>query len=82
MSDLPPLVRIACVLSSFSCVRLLATFWTVIHQAPSSVHGTLQARILRVDCHAFLQEISRPGIEPGSPALPADSFTTVPPGKP
>ena len=34
MGDLPPLVRIACVLSSFSYVRLFATLWTVIHQAP------------------------------------------------
>ena len=35
----------ACVLSHFSCVRLLVTPWTVAHQVPLSL-GILQSRIL------------------------------------
>ena len=43
----------------------------------SSVHGILQGRIL--EWGAIL---SFPGIEPGSPALQADSLLSEPPGKP
>ena len=34
------------MLSHFSHVQLFATLWTVAHQAPLTVHGILQARIL------------------------------------
>ena len=34
----------ACMISRLSCVWLLATLWTVVHQAPA--HGILQVRIL------------------------------------
>ena len=40
-----PLVVCVCVLNRFSCVWLIATLWTVVHQAPLSVR-ILQARIL------------------------------------
>ena len=43
----------------------------------SSVHGILQARILEEVAIPFI-----PGIEPGSPALHADSLKSEPPGKP
>ena len=36
----------ACMLSHSSRVRLFETLWIVAHQAPLSVHGILQARIL------------------------------------
>ena len=42
----------------------------------SSVHGISQARILE-----FAGDPSDLGIEPGSPALQADSLLSEPPGK-
>ena len=45
----------------------------------SSVHGILQARVLECPSPGGLLN---PGIEPGSPALQADSLQTGPPGKP
>ena len=51
----------------------------------SSVHGTLQARILECVAMPFSRDRPHPGIEPGSPvspALAAGVFTTEPPGKP
>ena len=43
---LPEVLRATCVLSHFSRVRLFATPWTVCSPPGSSVHWTLQARIL------------------------------------
>ena len=50
-----------------------------------SVHEIFQARIL--DNRSFSKgssprDLPHPGIEPGSPALQADSLPTEPPGKP
>ena len=55
--------------------------WTV---APPgySVHGILQARILEWIAIPFSRDLPNPGIEPGSPALQADSLPSEPPGKP
>ena len=47
----------------------------------SSVHRILQARILEWVAIPFSRGFSDLRIEPGSPALQADSFTE-PPGKP
>ena len=44
----------ACVLSHFSCVWLVATLWTVAHQAPLSMGFS---RNTGVGCHALLQGI-------------------------
>ena len=41
----------------------------------SSVHGILQARILEWVAFSFLGDLPDPGVETGSPALQADSFT-------
>jgi len=43
----------------------------------SSVHGIIQARILEWDAIPFPSagDLPDPGIESGSPALQADSFT-------
>ena len=50
------------------------------HSLPgSSVHGTLQARILPFPSPGDLPDL---GIEPGSPALQAASLLTEPTGKP
>ena len=48
----------------------------------SSVHGILQARILEWVAISFSRDIPDPDIEPGSPALQADSLLSEPPGKP
>ena len=48
----------------------------------SYVHGILQARTLEGVAISFSGDLPDPGIEPGSPALQADSLTTEPPGKP
>ena len=44
--------------------------------AGSSVHGILQARILEWVAISFSGGLPDPGIEPGSPALQADSLPT------
>ena len=69
------------LLSCFSRVRL----YDPMGCSPpgSSVPGILQARITGVGCQALLQgNLPNPGIEPGSPALQADSLSSEPPGKP
>ena len=48
----------------------------------SSVHGILQERIVEWVAIPFCRGSSHPGIEPGSPALQADSLLSEPPGKP
>ena len=48
----------------------------------SSVHGILQARILEWVAIPFSKGLPDPRIEPGSPALQADSLLSMAPGKP
>ena len=48
----------------------------------SSVHGVLPARILKWIAISSPGDLPDPGIEPGSPALQADSLPSEPPGKP
>ena len=55
-----------CVLS---CIWLLATPWTVAHQAPLPVEFSRQNT--GADCHFLLQEIFPTQIKPTSPASPA-----------
>ena len=56
------------------------TPWTVAPPG-SSVHGILQARILEWIAIPFSRDLPNPGIEPGSPALQADSLPSEPSGK-
>ena len=63
-----------------SLVWLLVTLWAVAHQAPLST-GILQARILKWVAY-FPGDFPDPQIEPGSPALQADSLPAELPGKP
>ena len=51
-------------------------------QPGSSVDGILQARILEWVAFFSPGDLSDPGIEPGFPALQADSLPSEPPGKP
>ena len=65
---------------SLSHVRLFATPWTVAHEAPPSM------KFCRQEYWSGLPFPSPgkrpdPGIEPGSPALQADSLPTEPQGK-
>ena len=66
---------------SLSRVRLFATPWTVAYQAPLSMGFSRQ------ECWSGLPfpspgDLPNPGIEPGSPALQADTSPSGPPGKP
>ena len=47
---------------------------------PWTVHGILQARILEWVAVSFSRDLPDPGIEPGSPALQADSLPYELPG--
>ena len=60
--------------------KSLSHVWFFV--APWIVHGILQARIL--EWVAFLSpgDLPNPGIEPGSPALQANSLPAEPQGKP
>ena len=64
-----------------SPVQLSATPWTAAHQAPLSMGFSRQ------ECWSGLPfpspgDLPGPGLEPGSPALWADSLPSEPPGKP
>ena len=48
----------------------------------ASLHGILQAGILEWVAIPFSRDLPDLGIEPGSPALQADSLLSEPPGKP
>ena len=48
----------------------------------SSFHGILQARVLEWVAIPFSGDLPNPGIEPGFPALQANSLPFEPPGKP
>ena len=66
-----------------SCLTLLQSSWAVAHQAPLSlVHEIFWARILEWVAISFSRGSSHPGIEPGFPALQADSLPTELQGKP
>ena len=47
----------------------------------SSARGILRARILEWIAISSPGDLPDPGIKPGSPALPADSLATEPPGE-
>jgi len=68
-------------MKSLSHVQLLATLWTIAHQAPPFMG------LSRQELWSWLPFPSpgdrpNPGIEPGSPALQAEALLSEPPGKP
>ena len=71
----------ACMLSPFSRVRLFATPWTVVCQAPLSMGFSRQGYWGRLP-HPPTGDLLDPGTEPMSPALQVDSLPTEPRGKP
>ena len=64
-------------------IRLCLTLYNPLDCSPpgSSVHGILQARILKWVTIPFSRGSSDPGIEPRSPILQADSLPSEPPGE-
>ena len=66
---------------SLSRIRLFVTLWTVAYRAPPSIGFSRQEYWsgLPFPSPEYLPD---PGIEPGSPALEADTLTSEPPGKP
>ena len=67
----------ACVLS---CVQLFVTPWTITHQ--DSLSMEFSGKNIGVGCHAFLQNLPDPWIEPESSTCQADSLPSEPRGKP
>ena len=67
-------------MKSLSCVQLFATLWTVAHQAPLSMGFSRQEYWSGLPFPSP-RDLPKPGIEPGSPALQADSLSSEPPGK-
>ena len=66
---------------SESCVQLFVTSWTVAQQVPLSVKSSRQEYWSGLPFPSP-GDFSRPGIEPGSPALQADSLPSELSGKP
>ena len=83
-------VKVEVKVKSLSHIRLFVTPWTAAYQAPQSMEFSRQEYWSGLPlptavggCHPLLQGIfSNPGIEPGSPALQADTLLSEPPGKP
>ena len=65
---------------SLSRVQLFATPWTVAHQAPLSMGFSRQEYWSGLPFPSR-GDLPDPGIEPGSPALQADTLLSEPPGK-
>ena len=68
-------------MKSLSRVRLLATPWTIAHQAPLSMGFSRQEYWSGLPCPPP-GDLPNPGIKPRSPALQADSLPSESPGKP
>ena len=66
---------------SFSRVQLFVTPWTVARQAPLSMEFSRQKYWSELPFPSP-GDLLDPGIEPGSPALQADSLPSEPPGNP
>ena len=67
---------------SKSLVKVTQLCLTLVTPMDYTVHGILQARILRWVAFPFSRGSSRPGIKPRSPALQADLLPAEPQGKP
>ena len=64
-----------------SCVLLFEILWTVAQEAPLSMGFPSQEYWSGLPFPSS-GNLPDPGIEPGSPALQADSLLSEPPGKP
>ena len=68
-------------MKSLSRVRLFVTPWTVAHQAPPSMEFSRQEYWNGLPFPAP-GDLPDPGIEPGCPALRADTLPSEPPKSP
>ena len=75
-----PLDKNEIVKVSLSCVQLFETPWTVARQAPLFMGFSRQEYWSGLPLPSP-GDLPNPGIEPGSPALQADSLLSEPPGK-
>ena len=66
---------------SLSRVQLFVTLWTVAYQASPSMGFSRQESWSGLPFPSP-GDLPNPGIDPGSPALQADTLTSEPPGKP
>ena len=73
--------RDVAVAKSLSHVQLFVTLWTVACQAPLSM-GFPRQKYWSGLLFPSPGDLADPGIEPASPALAGEFFTTEPPGKP
>ena len=64
-----------------SCFQLFATQWSVAYQAPQSMGFSRQEYWSGLPFPS-LGDLPNPGIEPGSPAMQADTLPSEPPEKP
>ena len=71
-----------CAAELLSCVRLFATPWGVVRQAPLSLGFSRQEYWSGLPAFPSPGDLPDPGIDPWSPALAGRFFTTEPPGKP
>ena len=62
-------------MKSLSSARPFATLWTVAHKVPLSM-GFFRQEYWSGLPFTSPEDLPHPGIEPGSPALPADSLPT------
>ena len=81
---IPTLFFIHMVKVKMTAAQLCLTLWDPLDCSPlgSSVHGIIQARILKWVAIPFSRGFSWPWYWPESPALQADSLTSETPGKP
>ena len=74
-----PVLESEVKVKSLSRVRLFATSWTVVHQAPPSIGSSRQEYWSGLPFPSP-GDLPDPGIEPRSPAFQADALTSEPPG--
>ena len=79
-SDINSLLCEVLISQSLCLVRLFATPWTVVQQVPLSMGFSRQEYWSGLPFPS-LGDLPDPGIEPRSPALQADSFSSEPSGK-
>ena len=76
-----PPMHMSRIQKSLSRVRLFATPWSVVHQAPLSMGFSRQEYWSGLPFPSP-GDLPNPGITPRSPTLQADALTSEPPGKP
>ena len=75
-----PLQEESSVVAALVRIRLSDTPWTLAHQAPLSMEFSRQEYLSGLPFPSP-GDLLDPGMEPGSPALQADSLLSEPPGK-